>query len=105
LLFHELATNAAKYGPLVEQRGKITLSSSLDGSNYLMTWKETGGPEISSPQELNGFGSRLISLSVEGQLRGMVSRHWDKDGLRIDLQLPLDTLARPATLKQKASTD
>jgi PAS domain S-box-containing protein len=105
LLFHELATNAAKYGPLVEQKGKITLSSSLDGSNYLMTWKETGGPEISSPQELNGFGSRLISLSVEGQLRGMVNRHWDKDGLRIDLQLPLDTLARPATLKQKASTD
>jgi PAS domain S-box-containing protein len=103
LLFHELATNAAKYGALVEQEGKITLSSTLDGGNYLVTWKESGGPEVSGSHELNGFGSRLISLSVEGQLRGTLTRHWEADGLRIDLKLPLDTLVRPAALKQKAS--
>jgi PAS domain S-box-containing protein len=99
LLFHELATNAAKYGALGSEHGCITISSSIEGENYVMSWKETGGPAIEAEEEQGGFGSRLISLSVEGQLRGSMSRHWEPDGLRVDLELPLETLARPASLK------
>jgi PAS domain S-box-containing protein len=99
LLIHELATNAAKYGALSTPDGRIVLTGARDGTRYHLSWKEIGGPVI-EPHELpEGFGSRVIALSVEGQLRGTLNRSWEADGLRVDVDLPLDTLRRPAKLQ------
>ncbi|WP_423068698.1 PAS domain-containing protein [Devosia sp. CN2-171] len=98
LLFHELATNAAKYGALSRPDGRIDITTSIDGSDYLVTWSEHGGPR--PDPKATGFGSRLISLSVEGQLRGNMERMFEEDGLRMELTLPLASLNRKAELTQ-----
>lgn len=99
LIFHELATNAAKYGALGTQDGQIHLSSVLEGSNYRMVWKEHGGQPISPDTRKEGFGTKLIALSVQGQLNGSIERHWDKDGLRVELLLPAAQLNKSTTLR------
>ena len=62
LLFHELATNAAKYGALTSEGGRVRIESSVDGGKALLRWQEFGGPRVSPGSE--GFGSRLIAMSV-----------------------------------------
>ena len=99
LLFHELGTNAAKYGALSASGGRVELTGRADGDRYHLTWKERGGPPISGDAELRGFGSRLITLSIEGQLRGSLKRIWQPDGLQVEIDLPADALRRSARLQ------
>jgi len=99
LLFHELATNAAKYGALSADVGHVVLTGQGgDDGRYRLTWKEFGGPAV-APSISSGFGSRVIELSVQGQLRGELERVWDADGLRVEIDLPLDALTRSARLQ------
>lgn len=105
LLFHELATNAAKYGALSRPEGWAGLSGRTDGERFHLTWKEHGGPDIAEPSELSGFGSKLIELSVSGQLRGKIERVWEKDGLRVELCLPLAALTRSSRLRPTEKTE
>jgi two-component sensor histidine kinase len=46
LLFHELATNAAKYGALSVPGGRVSLTTLQQGERYAMTWQERGGPPL-----------------------------------------------------------
>lgn len=98
LLFHELGTNAAKYGALSTSNGRVVITGHPDGERYHITWKEHGGPAIDGDVELNGFGSRLIVLSIEGQLRGRLERLWEPDGLRVEIDLPINALRRSTRL-------
>ncbi len=98
LLFHELGTNAAKYGALSTPGGRVDITGHPHGERYHLTWKEHGGPAIGGDAELSGFGSRLIALSIEGQLRGRMERIWEADGLRVEIDLPTDALRRSARL-------
>jgi PAS domain S-box-containing protein len=98
LLFHELGTNAAKYGALSSDGGRVDITGRPEGDRYHLTWKEHGGPPITGDVELRGFGSRLIVLSIEGQLRGRLERLWEPDGLRVEIDLPVDALRRSARL-------
>ncbi|WDR06351.1 PAS domain-containing protein [Devosia rhodophyticola] len=97
LLVHEMATNAAKYGALSVPDGSILLTGSIANDKYTLTWKERGGPQL-KPSDHAGFGSRLISLSVEGQLHGKLERVWEVDGLRIEVEVPLSALRRSGKL-------
>lgn len=99
LLFHELATNSAKYGALSHHEGRVDLGGHHDGTRYHLSWKERGGPAIVGNVDLSGFGSRLITLSVEGQMRGTIERIWEGDGLRVEIDLPADALRRSARLQ------
>jgi len=94
LLFHELATNAAKYGALSNDAGKIELTTRADGERFVLTWTETGGPPLSGPPTTTGFGSSLAQLSVEGQLGGRLERQWRAEGLKIVVDLPSTALSR-----------
>ena len=98
LLFHELGTNAAKYGALSTSTGRVDITGHPHDERYHLTWKEQGGPPIKGDAELGGFGSRLIALSIEGQLRGRMERIWEPDGLRVEIDLPIDALQRSARL-------
>lgn len=94
LLFHELATNAAKYGALSREDGRVTLDTRRAGDRFILTWTEAGGPAIAGPPDRTGFGSSLASLSVEGQLGGRLERNWLKGGLRVVADLPATALSR-----------
>ncbi|MCB1378112.1 MAG: DUF4118 domain-containing protein [Alphaproteobacteria bacterium] len=68
LIFHELATNAAKYGALLQPGGavEITSSASLGGRQELtIEWRESG-IRLPDGEPLAGFGSELIERLVTG---------------------------------------
>lgn len=105
LLFHELATNAAKYGALQGSEGWVDLTGNVDGDQLQLTWKERGGPVTAQPEKLSGFGSRLIELSVTGQMHGKIDRLWEQDGLKVELTLPLASLKRSSRLQTLEKTE
>ncbi len=94
MVVHELATNSVKYGSLSSQTGFLDVSSRIEGDDILVTWAETGGPEITDPGAMKGFGSQLVSRSVSGQLGGDVSYDWQKSGLVVTIRMPHGRLAR-----------
>ena len=73
MIVHEIATNAAKYGALSNDTGKVTLDweviSDNTTSKLRLVWTESGGPHVSAPIQ-RGFGSRLIERSARDQLGG-----------------------------------
>ncbi|GGD60147.1 hypothetical protein GCM10011411_20400 [Aurantiacibacter arachoides] len=93
LVFHELATNAAKYGALSVDEGHVTLTMTDEGETVHLTWQEHGGPAVIESGE-TGFGSRLVEMSVTGQLGGSWQRHFRADGLVIDLTVSKAAIAR-----------
>ena len=93
LLFHELATNATKYGALASDTGAIAVSVTNGPVDVVLDWCERGGPAVSAPVTA-GFGSQLIELSAVRQLGGAVVRHWDREGLRIEITIPKSALSR-----------
>ncbi len=92
LLFHELATNAAKYGALSVPGGRVTLTTLQQGERYAMTWQERGGPSLNGTPEGTGFGASLLALSVEGQLGGTLERVWAPEGLKVSADIPVTAL-------------
>ncbi|HEX3993514.1 MAG TPA: chemotaxis protein CheB [Acetobacteraceae bacterium] len=92
LVLHELATNAAKYGALSVETGRVLLSWTLDVENgtrvFRVTWRESGGPPVTAPDK-RGFGGTLIERSLAG---ATVRREFARSGLvcTIELELPED---------------
>jgi PAS domain S-box-containing protein len=89
LALHELATNAAKYGALSNELGRVDLSWRTEPGKLELIWVETGGPEITTPTR-RGYGSRAIVAGIERQLGGIVDFDWQAGGLRCTLTLPND---------------
>jgi two-component sensor histidine kinase len=69
LIFHELATNAAKYGALSAGAGRVSVRWKTGdgpvGRHLELDWTEAGGPPVRVPGR-RGFGSRLIEQSLRG---------------------------------------
>ncbi|WP_375339525.1 sensor histidine kinase [Sphingomonas fuzhouensis] len=96
LLFHELATNAAKYGALSVMTGQVELSVRRADPMVTLCWQEAGGPQLEAAPDRSGFGSQLVELSAVRQLGGKVSRDWRRDGLVATIEVPLAAFSRPA---------
>ncbi|KQN81275.1 sensor histidine kinase [Sphingomonas sp. Leaf62] len=94
LIFHELATNAAKYGALSTTDGQVTIETRHDGEQVAIDWRETGGPAIEHVPDTAGFGTRLAALSIEQQLAGTITRDWRRDGLLVRIEVRRDALVR-----------
>ena len=75
LAFHELATNAAKYGALSVPGGQVrigwTTQEDEHGVRLHLTWREVGGPPVTAPTT-TGFGARLLKKGLASELRGEV---------------------------------
>lgn len=94
LTFHELATNATKYGALSRDDGIVNLRIDRQDHAVVIEWREQAEASI-SPPEASGFGSRLIELSIERQLGGKIVREWETNGLIATISIPLTAMARP----------
>jgi PAS domain S-box-containing protein len=91
MAFHELATNAGKYGALSNDTGRVAISWSLDGASFRLSWTERGGPPVTAPSR-SGFGSIVLNTLVRGSLSGEVDIHFDPEGLRWTLSCPGEEL-------------
>jgi len=86
MIIHELATNAAKHGALSVDGGSVVVAwseAAADGRHSL-DWIERDGPPVSAPSR-TGFGSRLITTSLKGDLDGEAEMDWLKTGLHARL--------------------
>lgn len=90
MVFHELATNAAKYGALSDRNGKIDVGWKLAGETVVLDWRESGGPEAKTPDR-SGFGSSLIRGEIEYRLQGSVKTEFTPGGLEVHIEFPLGT--------------
>ena len=86
LVFHELATNAAKYGALAGEAGKVNVVWREQGEDMEIDWTEIGGPTVVAPTR-RGFGSRLIERSL-AHLGGEATLNYLPDGVSCHLRLP-----------------
>jgi two-component sensor histidine kinase len=91
MAFHELATNAAKYGALSNPNGMVRIHWTIEPDDKMLKlcWEERGGPVIGEPQR-RGFGLRLIENGLERELSGKVSVNFRAEGLvcEWDMKLP-----------------
>ncbi|MDO9432886.1 MAG: CHASE domain-containing protein [Phenylobacterium sp.] len=72
MAFHELATNAVKYGALSGPEGRVDVSWTVTDERQLrIVWSEQGGPVVTKPDR-RGFGSRVIVGGLAHQLDGVV---------------------------------
>jgi PAS domain S-box-containing protein len=88
MAFHELATNAAKYGALSNDRGRVSLVWRVEGRRLHLDWREAGGPPV-DPPSFSGFGSRLIERGLAGQLDGSVMLDYPSGGVVCRIEMPL----------------
>ena len=86
MAIHELATNAAKYGSLSCETGRVDVSWTYFEDMLTISWVESGGPPV-SPPETKGFGTKIIS-SFHGPDRGQVAFDWRPEGLHFTLEIP-----------------
>jgi PAS domain S-box-containing protein len=94
LVFHELATNATKYGALVNHDGRITIEITSGDTEVTLYWAEEGGPPVSAPASVAGFGSQLMEMSAVRQLGGRVARDWRPEGLAVTITTPKSAFSR-----------
>ncbi len=87
LTLHELATNAVKYGGLSTALGSVNLTWEMQEGFLVLNWIERGGPKVLKPKT-QGYGTKVITMSIERQLDGTVEFSWLPEGLRCMLSIP-----------------
>jgi CHASE1-domain containing sensor protein len=92
LTFHELATNALKYGDAGNGNGTLGVEWEVrrDGKrrSLALRWSESGRRAQGAPSK-TGFGTKLIDMNIIRELGGTIVRDFHDDGLRIDIEVPL----------------
>ncbi len=87
LAFHELATNASKYGALASDTGELAVSWCCKDGDIHIRWRESGGPPVTPPSR-QGFGRVLLERLVGATLNGSVSLDFRPEGLICDIVFP-----------------
>jgi two-component system CheB/CheR fusion protein len=90
LVFHELSTNAAKYGALSVVGGRVEVAWSIvsaSPSRLELTWIERGGPKIDGLPK-RGFGTDLIERGIRFELQGEAKLKAVDGGLNCRLVIP-----------------
>lgn len=88
LTFHELATNAMKYGDITGLRVSWRVERQAQERRLHLNWRE-GGQAVSQPQRV-GFGTRLIDMNITRELRGTIEREFGANGLTVTIAVPIE---------------
>lgn len=97
MAFHELATNAAKYGALSSAAGQVQADWKMDREGALLTiaWGELGGPLIEA-EPTPGFGSRLLRQIITRELAGQLDIRFEREGVRCTMAVPMGSAGQQA---------
>jgi PAS domain S-box-containing protein len=86
LIFHELATNAIKYGALSVSSGSLTVRWTVRGernaATFELSWREQGGPPVSPPAR-KGYGQTILEDGARHIGEPRIT--YAPEGLRYDL--------------------
>jgi PAS domain S-box-containing protein len=99
MAFHELATNAAKYGALSLETGRVEVRWRTDDPHtprlIELRWEESGGPPVAIPVK-RGFGSRFIEKGLAREFEGTVELDFTPNGVCCRMRIPLSVKLRMA---------
>lgn len=91
MAFHELATNALKYGALSTPEGAVDITCAVDRmttpATIVITWRERGGPPVVAPRR-RGFGSNLLESGLSRELGGQTRLTYPAEGVVCEMRLP-----------------
>jgi len=97
IAFHELATNAVKYGAFSNDAGSIqvawTIEPSPKGDRLILHWREQDGPRVAPPSR-RGFGLQVIERGLAHQLGGTVHLEFLEEGVSCTINIPAPRGAR-----------
>lgn len=92
MAFHELCTNAAKYGALANGTGRVKIAWDVVGTDaerrLRLRWEENGGPRVEMPRR-KGFGSRLLERALCHELGAQVELSFAPSGVVCEIETPL----------------
>jgi two-component sensor histidine kinase len=84
LIFHELATNAGKYGAFSAARGLLQVSWTMSDDRVSIVWDETEGPAV-GPVGQAGFGTKLLNSALR-PFDGKTEISYLKTGIHCTMQ-------------------
>ncbi len=87
MAFHELGTNAAKYGALSVDPGRVDLTWTTTNDGFVIEWNERKGPAVTPPSR-RGFGVRMIDRVLASDLDGKVEMTFAPGGLHCCIEAP-----------------
>ena len=88
MAFHELATNATKYGALSSSQGRVEVKWSTEGDRLRLRWAEHDGPPCQGPDH-EGFGSKMLRRALAIELGGKAELDYPPEGFRFSLNAPM----------------
>jgi two-component sensor histidine kinase len=96
MAFHELSTNAVKYGALSVPSGRVRVSWQGEAPAghepvLMLCWKEIGGPPASSPEH-KGFGTTVIERHIVQALNAEVELTYSREGFSWVMRAPVDLI-------------
>ena len=93
LLFYELMTNSSKHGALLTREGKATveweIKDSDSGRLFCFRWQEHDHGIIKPPTR-QGFGTKLLTRLVPGDLSGRATLNYESGWFRYELEAPVE---------------
>jgi two-component sensor histidine kinase len=102
LVFHELVTNAVKYGAFVTETGKVDCTweqlNDMDGPRLRIVWREDSGRPIPPPTR-RGFGRTIVELGLSFELGGSAELEFLPNGVVCRMDLPASEVL-PTTFQQ-----
>jgi PAS domain S-box-containing protein len=92
MVLHELATNAAKYGALSTEQGRVSVdwyvrSEGSSATAVLLDWHERGGPSVAAPTT-PGYGTSVIEDLIPYELGGTVDLRFAQEGVHCNIAIP-----------------
>jgi PAS domain S-box-containing protein len=96
MVLHELVTNAAKYGALSTQNGRVSIRWERRRNGHprfplTFEWREIGGPSVVTPKR-SGFGTSTIRDLIPYEFGGKVDLAFAPSGIQCRLELPSEWL-------------
>ncbi|PTW58748.1 PAS domain S-box-containing protein [Breoghania corrubedonensis] len=88
MAFHELSTNAAKYGAFSDPNGRLDVRWVLEAGKLRIEWNESGLEGVKAPDNI-GFGSRIIEEVTPMQVEGEVERTFTPNGMCCTIDVPM----------------
>jgi PAS domain S-box-containing protein len=91
MVFHELATNAAKFGALSLRSGRVSVRWNFRRNGHpeswlRIQWQESGGPDVVPPTR-SGFGASVVRELIPYELGGTVDLMYLPKGVRCKMEI------------------
>ena len=108
MVLHELVTNAAKYGALSVQSGRVSIRWRLHRNGgatdrLVFTWRETAGPLVIPPSK-SGYGMHVVRELIPYELGGTIDHVLAPEGARCQMEIPLAQLGQSSQSNGSASS-